>query len=204
MRWKYAAELSEPTQPDVPVGSVYDCTTAPDVGDSSSRKSSTVPVAPSAAVPVPKRSAITFPGVGGTFVCGAEHGSALVDGVTVGVSVGSGVWLDDDVLLRVGVDVVVDVVVNDTERDTDGVPDAVAVLVTVDSGVAPDERDADGVCVEVGVVDAEAVTDEELVADRVAVADDVGDGAAGAIASERYSVLLHACAMAERAPLTVL
>ena len=181
---------------------MYDCTTAPDVGDSSSRKSSTVPVAPSAAVPVPKRRAITFPGVGGTFVCGAEHGSALVDGVAVDVGVDGGVWLDDGVLLRVGVDVVVDDVVADTDWDTDGVPDVVAVPVTVDSGVAPDERDAEGVGVDVNVADTDDVVDGEL--DAVAVVDDVGDGTIGAIASERYSVLLHACAMAERAPLTVL
>ena len=188
MRWKYAVELSEATQPDEPVGSVYVCTTAPDVGDSSSRKSSTVPVAPSAAVPVPKRSAITFPGVGGTFVCGAEHtrGEVLIVGDGVGVC-------DNDAVDAA--DAVDDV-------DTDAVNDVDGVLVTVGAGVAPADWETEAVSVADAVVDMEAVADREFVAVTVAVAED--DGTIGAIASERYSVLLHACAMAERAPLTVL
>ena len=162
-------------------------------------------------MPVPKRRAITFPGVGGTFVCGAEHGSALVDGVAVDVGVDGGVWLGDGVLLRVGVDVcellavcvgdVVDAAVRDGDADDDDVNVAAAVTLAVDRGDCPSDTDADAVAVNDGVeaLLTEAVVDavEALVADGVVIEP-------GAIASERYSVLLHACAMAERAPLTVL
>jgi len=121
---------------------------------------------------------MTLPAVGAVLLCGAEQSCALC--VAVAELVGTGV------VVVVGSAVV------------DGVEDADGVIV----GVTPDVSDCEAEGDAEAVKDGDDVAVSELVG--VHVGELEGDAGIGAIASERYSVLEHARAIAVIAPDIVL